>query len=93
LDSFRAARIGQVLLQAVEPEVPAVPRRARSVLLEVLFADPVLVRDVLERQPRLLAIGREPKVDPPLPPPNSHVKSSASGGSQRVMVPPALPLS
>src|SRR5690349_6940509 len=58
----RHPRSGQVLLQTVQPEVPADARRARSVLLEVLLADSALVSDVLERQPRLWTIGREPNV-------------------------------
>src|SRR5262249_13929431 len=45
-------------------ELPADADRARSELLEVVLADRVAVRDVLEHEPRAPVIAREADVDP-----------------------------
>src|SRR5262245_25192700 len=50
--------------QSFEREIPPDPHSARTVLLEVFFADPVLVRDMLQGELRFSPVGREAQVHP-----------------------------
>ena len=80
-------------LQAVEPEIPPDAHGARTELLQVLLADPILVRDVLQREPRFRPVGREANVHPARASHELPRQIERFGRSQRVMVPPALPFS
>src|SRR5262245_35857036 len=50
--------------QSLEREIPPDPDSAWTVLLQVLFADPVFVRDVLQRELRFPPVGRETDAHP-----------------------------
>src|SRR5690606_6206250 len=60
----RNVGLREVEAEAVQGEIPPYAHRAGTEFLQVLLADAVLVRDVLERQARLVAGAGEAHVDP-----------------------------